>query len=251
MHRLGYETVSVASGFEEVRIRDADRVIDPGPLNEYEIAMARTTGFGQWVNSVAPTLFADAQRKRVLDTLDDAAQQAEQPHQRSRFTFVHVPSPHGPIVFGADGQPLIGPGFNKFFTDDAHDLGLTRKEFGRRYVGQVAYLNSRVLDTVDRILAASAKPPVIILLSDHGSGSGLNWQDLAHSDLDERSANLLATYTPGHPNVFPDNITLVNLFGTFFRAYFGIDVPRQPDTIYRWDDALTHLIPISSSLATQ
>jgi len=101
-----------------------------------------------------------------------------------------------------------------------------------------------VLDVVDRILAASADPPVIIVLSDHGSGSGLNWEDLAHSDLDERSANLLATYTPGHPKVFPNNITLVNLFGAFFRAYFDIDVPRQPDAIYRWDDTLTHLIKV-------
>lgn len=249
MHRLGYETVSIASGYEEVRVRDADRVIDPGPLNEYEIAMARTTGFGRWVNAVAPSLLADAQRKRVLDTLDLAAQQAERPHQRPLFTFVHLPSPHGPVVFGAEGQPLNGPGLDKFFSGDAHELGLTRAEFGRLYVGQVAFLNGRVIDAVDRILAASAKPPVIILMSDHGSGSGLNWQDLAHSDLDERTANLLATYTPGHPDVFPDNITLVNVFGTFLGAYFGIDVPRQPDTIYRWDDGLTHLIPISPNLA--
>ena len=106
-----------------------------------------------------------------------------------------------------------------------------------------------MVNAVDRILAASGTPPVIILLSDHGSGSGLNWEDLAHSDLDERSANLLATYTPGHPDVFPDNITLVNVFGTFLRAYYGIDVPRQPDGIYRWDNGLTHLIPISSPLA--
>jgi len=247
MHHLGYETVSIASGFEEVRIRNADRVIDPGLLNEYEIAMARSTGLGQLVSSIAPALLVDAHRNRVLDTLDVAAQLAEKTHDRPLFAFAHVPSPHGPIVFSSDGEPLGGPGLDKFFADDAHDLGLTREEFGRRYVGQVTYLNSRVLDMVDRILAASPKPPVIILLSDHGSGSGLDWEDLAHSDLDERSANLLATYTPGHPNVFPDNLTLVNLFGTFFGAYFGIDVPRQPDTIYRWDDTLTHLIKIPDS----
>jgi len=114
-------------------------------------------------------------------------------------------------------------------------------------VGQVEYLNGLVIDAVDRILATSATPPVIILLSDHGSGSRLNWNDLAHSDLDERSANLLATYTPGHRDVFPDNTTLVNLFGTFLGAYFGIDVPRQPDTVYRWDDALTHLVTVPDS----
>jgi hypothetical protein len=247
MERLGYETVSVASGFEEVRVRDADRLLDPGELNEYEIAMARTTAIGAWVDAIAPAFFADSQRTRVTDTLDTAARIAEEPHVRPAFAFVHVPSPHGPVVFQSDGTPRAAPGLNKFFSDDAHDLGVSREEFGRRYVGQVQYLNGLVLDAVDRILAASARPPVIIVLSDHGSGSGLNWQDLDHSDLDERSANLFAAYTPSRRDVFPDDITLVNAFGTLLNTYFGVDVPRQPDTIYRWDEGLTHLIPLSQS----
>ena len=51
--------------------------------------------------------------------------------------------------------------------------------------------------------------------------------------------------------MFRDDITLVNVFGTLFNAYFGTDIAAKPDTIYRWDDRLTHLIPISSSFAAQ
>lgn len=121
---------------------------------------------------------------------------------------------------------------------------MTPDVFGRRYVGQVEHLNDLVIDAVDGILAASARPPVILLLSDHGSGSRLTWTDLAHSDLDERSANLLATYTPGRTGVFRDDTTLVNVFGTLFNAYFGTEIAAKPDTIYRWDDTLTHLVTV-------
>jgi hypothetical protein len=251
MQQLGYETIAVASGFEEVRIRDADRVLDTGQLNEYEIAMARTTALGTWVDAIRPTLFASSQRNRVLATLDAAAALGEEPHDRPLFAFVHVPSPHGPIVFGAKGEHLNGPGLDKFFDDDARDLGLTRQDFARRYVGQVQYLNGLVLDSVDRILAASPTPPVIILLSDHGSGSNLDWLDLDHSDLDERSANLFAAVTPGREQVFPDDITLVNVFGTLLGTYLGTDVARQPDTIYRWDESVTHLIPLTPQWASR
>jgi sulfatase-like protein len=251
MRALGYRTVSIASGFEEVAIRRADLIVDTGQLNEYELAMARDTAVGQLIGAFAPTFFADQQRARVNETLDAVADVARGPRDRPLFTFVHVPSPHGPIVFGPHGEPVQAPPLIRFFDDNAHDLGLARTAFGARYVGQIEYLNGRVLETVDRILAASPRPPVIIVFSDHGSGSGLNWENLDHSDLDERSANLVAAYTPGRSRVVPGDITLVNLFGTLFGAYFGIDVPRQPDTIYRWDQGLTHLVPIQRDWASR
>jgi hypothetical protein len=104
---------------------------------------------------------------------------------------------------------------------------------------------------VDRILAASREPPVIVLLSDHGSGLGMNWDDVAHSDLDERTANLFAALTPGRQQVFRHDVTLVNVFGTLFGAYYGIDIARQSDTMYRWDDRMTSLIPIGRDWAAQ
>ena len=101
-----------------------------------------------------------------------------------------------------------------------------------------------VLHAVDGILEASPTPPIILILSDHGSGSGVNWTDLAHSDLDERSANLFAAYTPGHPDLFPHDITLVNVFGRLLGGYYGVQVAEQPDTLYRWDDTMSHLVEV-------
>jgi len=249
MKRLGYETVTIPSGFDEVTVRAADQVLDPGDVNEFEIAMARTTAVGGWIEAIAPTFFDDSQRSRVIHTLDMVAGVAEARDGRPLFAFAHVASPHGPMVFGPDGEAMPGPGLDKFFDNDARGLGMSHQEFSRRYIGQVRYLNARVLDVVDRILAASAEPPILVLLADHGSGMGMNWQDVAHSDLDERSANLFAAFTPGRSNVFPDDISLVNVFGTLFAAYYGVEVAHQPDAIYRWDDRMTSLIPVARDWA--
>ena len=245
MKRLGYETVTIPSGFDEVTVRGADRVLDPEELNEFEIAMARTTAVGGLIEAVAPTFFDDSQRSRVIHTLDMVAELAEAHDGRPLFAFAHVASPHGPMVFGPDGEALPGPGLDRFFDNDPRGLGISPQEFSRRYIGQIHYLNTQALEMVDRILAASAEPPVLVLLSDHGSAVGMNWEDVAHSDLDERSANLFAALTPGRRNVFPEDISLVNVFGNLFRAYYGVEVAHQPDTIYRWDDRKTSLIPVA------
>ena len=106
MRSLGYQTTAIASGFEEVAIRSADRVIDTGELNEFELAMARETSVGRWVSAIAPALFSDSQRSRVRNALSAIAKTANEPHDRPIFAFAHIPSPHGPIVFGPDGEPV-------------------------------------------------------------------------------------------------------------------------------------------------
>jgi len=244
MRGLGYEIVSVSGGFEELVMHGADQLIDTGQLNEFEIAMARETAIGPFVMAVAPDFFAEQQRSRVVSSLKAVIALAQTPSDQPRFTFIHIPSPHGPIVFGPEGQLVPARDLKTFFEDTATGLGLTREEFGRRYVGQIQYLDGQVIETIDGILAASPEPPVILVLSDHGSGSGLNWGDLAHSDLDERTSNLFAALTPGHPDLFPQDITLINVFGRLLHGYFGIDVPQQPNLVFRWDDTYTHLIEV-------
>ena len=242
MRGLGYRITAISAGFEEVIMYGADELIDTGQVNEFEFVMMRQTAIAPLLNLAVPDFFAGQQRARTVGVLEATAGVARSRHAQPSFVFVHVPSPHGPIVFGPAGEHVRAPALSRFYEDTASGLRISRETFGRRYVGQVQYLNGRVLETVDAILAASAKPPVILVLSDHGSGSGLIWNDLAHSDLDERSANLFAAYTPGHEDVFPDDITLVNAFGHLLGGYFGIAIPEQPDVLYRWDDTNSHLI---------
>jgi hypothetical protein len=82
------------------------------------------------------------------------------------------------------------------------------------------------------VLEASERPPVVVVVSDHGSGSGLFWGDLDNSDLDERTANLIAAYTPGAENPVTDAGSLVNVLGQVVNAYLGTAYPLQPDHIF-------------------
>ncbi len=241
----GYETATISSGFEEVALRQADRFIDTGQLNEVELLTFRHTGVGPLVGLVAPDLFADQQRARIDATFEAGAALAAEPHDRPTFTFVHVPSPHAPVVFDADGGPVQARDLPTFYEDSAVGRGISREEYGRGYIGQVEYLNGRALELVERILATSPEPPVILLLSDHGSASGVDFADLANSDVDERSATLFTALTPGKADVFEDDGTFVNVFGRLFEAYFGRPHVDQPDTVYQWQGpSIFDIVPV-------
>jgi hypothetical protein len=132
-----------------------------------------------------------------------------------------------------------------FYDDTFAHRPLPREEALAQYAGQVAHIDNLTLAAVDQILASGPTPPVVVIASDHGSAAGLTWDDVADSDLDERTANLFAAFTPGRPRVFPPDITLVNVFGFLFEAYFGRDYEPRPDTVYRWGTSLMDQVPIA------
>lgn len=242
---LGYETIAIASGFEEVALRGADRFIDTGQLNELEVRTIGNTAVAPAIQLVAPDWFADQHRARIASVFEAATLVPHEVHERPRFVIVHVPSPHAPIVFGADGTAVPMTDLANFYDDTfTHRAGPRDAELAK-YAAQVSHIDDLALPLVDEILDAASTPPVVLVVSDHGSGAGLAWKDLAGSDLDERTAILFAAYTPGRSGVFPSDISLVNVFGLLFQAYFGRDYEPQPDTAYGWDEFPLGLVPIS------
>lgn len=242
--QLGYDVIAVASGFEEVALRGADRFIDTGQVNELETRTLGNTVIAPAIQLVDPEWFADQQRSRVVAVFDAAVAVSREPHGRPRFVIAHVPSPHAPIVFAADGSAVPMSDLADFFDDTFTHRQVPRPEALAQYAGQVSHVDDLALAALDDVLASEPTPPVILVLSDHGSAAGVNWDDLASSDLDERTANLFAAYTPGHSGVFPPDITLVNVFGRLFEAYVGRPYEEQPNTAYRWDDSMVDEIPI-------
>jgi hypothetical protein len=237
----GYETISIGSGFESVTPRTVDRFIDTGAMNELETVALRVTAVGRL--AAASTFASDQHRHRVTANLEALAHVAEEGSTTPRFVLAHVPSPHAPVVFAADGSP-VSADIATLYEEAAGTRGLPRDVYGAAYTGQVTELNRRVLATLDRILTTSDRPPVIIVFGDHGSASGLDWADLEHSDLDERTANLFASLTPGHDDLFGDDPTLVNTVGTLLNAYLGGSFEKQPDEQFRLLDDQLHFAPI-------
>ena len=242
---LGYEVVTVASGFEEVALRGADRFIDTGQANELEIRVLGNTSIAPLIQVLDPEWFANQQRSRVVAVLDAAGVLASEPHERPRFVLVHVPSPHAPIIFAADGSAVPMSDLPNFYDDTFIHRPLLRSEALAQYAGQVAHIDDLSLRAVDQVVAAAPTPPVVLIASDHGSGVGLDWRNLAGSDLDERTAILFAAYVPGRPGIFPPDVSLVNVFGLLLEACFGRNYEPQPDTAYGWQDVPLNLVPIA------
>jgi hypothetical protein len=90
-----------------------------------------------------------------------------------------------------------------------------------------------VLHAVRGILDASEKPPVIVVVSDHGghlvgsqpdNGRARDWRD--------SFGNLFLGYTPDRAEIFPDDVSLVNVLPRLFNAYLDTELPYSPDTSF-------------------
>jgi hypothetical protein len=227
----GYDTVAVGSGFEEVAPRQADVYVDSGNLNEFEISLLTSTFAGTVVNALAPDFGSGQQRERIQANLDALPEIAATRDRPPALVFTHVPAPHQPTVFGEDGAPVVVPLTDTWFADSPGERGEDRDEFVERYRAQLPYLNERVLETIDGIVENSEVPPVIVLFSDHGSASLVDWNQIDPNEADpgrllERTGNFFAALTPGREGVFPDDISPVDIFRLLFDAYYETDYGR-------------------------
>jgi hypothetical protein len=176
--------------------------------------------------SLNPDTFSASQRDRIDWGFAALEVLAAERRDRPRFVFAHLPSPHTPWVVDANGGPVAATNLETwYFGPDV--LGRRRNvDVTAVLGGQVAYTGTRTLQAIDAILAGSATPPVILVVSDHGAVL-----DPADADTERRLRNLFAASTPGHPGLFPADATLVNLFPTIFETYLGEPLPRADETL--------------------
>ena len=230
----GYSITAISSGFEEVAIREADTFVDSGELNEFEIGMLRRTILGDVVSVLAPDFVSSQQRTRIARSFGELAVIAASESNRPRFVFAHIPSPHPPWVYNADGSPRTVPAIDATYADTPAQTGLSLTELRSGYVGAVQFIHSPVIGVIDRIDRASATPPVIVVFSDHGS-----WIGADGGDVRLRLLNFFAARVPGQPDLFPEDVTLVNVMPTLLGGLFGSDFPRtepDPSFVYRFGD---------------
>ena len=246
LHRTGYSLTWIDSGFADAEVHRVDRWVDVGGPTELEIQIMATTALGDAVTAVAPDALSGLHRRRVEQTIGTAVEIAGAPHERPQFVFAHVPAPHAPWVFGPSGESAR-ESLRAFGSDPAGARGIGRDEALRRVFGQaqhVAALTTAALKTI----VSRPDPPVVILFSDHGPGTGFNFVAPFDSDLVERSSNFLATFTPGRPDLFEEVTTPVNLFPTLLNGYLGDNVPRSSDDVFAWGRSAVDPIVIPPSL---
>jgi hypothetical protein len=227
LRERGWTIAAFATTYENVSLRQADIFIDGPQLNEFEWQLLASTFVLDVIGWIAPDLIPSQQRERIDSAFDHAAQVALHAGLGPRFLLAHVLAPRTPLVYGPHGEPLDVPVLRRA-EDTAEGFGLPPDEYARRLVGQVQYVNDRTIELIDTIVAASPQPPVIIVLSDHGSRShAFDPATAGPEEIRERFGTLFAAYTPGQEGLFPPDVTPAGVMGRLFEAYF--DVPfREP-----------------------
>jgi len=218
LDRLGYNTVSFATNFPASEWKDADYFFEPtlGGMNDFELMLVQTSAGRAWMDSFAqPTEDKSAEWYRArtlfaLEHLENDVLDIPSP----KFVFVHLVIPHHPFVFGPNGEEIdnIIHGVPDF------------PDYVAGYNNHVTYINMRIETVVDKILAESENPPVIVIQGDHGP---------APFDIDKNRMYILnAYYLPeGSENLY-ETITPVNTFRIILNQYFDRQYELLEDISY-------------------
>lgn len=161
--------------------------------------------------------------------IENIKKQVLQRNSEPRISYSHLTMPHFPYYFDSKGKPypqstLVDGNGNEWHED--------------RYLEYLKYANDILLRLIDFILQNSQKPPVIILISDHG------WRRFSknvHREYD--FYNLIATFLPPQYSAqFGENMTnasyIRSLLNALFQqhlstdkqARFYIRLPGTPDS---------------------
>jgi len=143
-----------------------------------------------------------------------------------KFVFAHFVPPHHPYLFDRNGHVL-----RRATVSDQFEFQKRLWEERQSYADQLAYVNRRIAAVVDRLLRDSPRPPVILLVSDHGP----NLRNGMHAPEQRyvRLSNLTAMYLPGAPAGYvPADATPVNHLRRVFNLYFDARLPILPDRYF-------------------
>lgn len=184
----------------------------------------------------SPTDFVRMQ----LNTLKELANDKQ---QGGRFIFANILVPHEPYNFNADGS------FTDADTTEADSVG---KPVKQKYVDQIKFINSQLLDIVNDINSNSKNRSVILLISDEGShpvimnqtflkplvpdtdnssnedsdvGDMSTWSD---ADLNLKFSILQAVKIPKATGADLESVSTVNAFRIVLNRYFGYSFDYLP-----------------------
>jgi hypothetical protein len=186
-----------------------------------------------WLRQLAPDqvreLVAAQHRNRILGDFAGLTALARERPERPRFVFAHIISPHTPPVLGPpeaprDAWPCFPATCSFWVTGEpsGHDAAVAAMR------DDVAAVDALTLATVRSIVAEEARPAVIVVLSDHGGRNDLG-------DQVEMVRSLFLARTPGHPGLFPNDMSPVNLIPRLLNAYVGANLPMATEESY-WTD---------------
>lgn len=241
LRERGYETVVIGPPFEHAAVRDADTFIDGGYLNSFECHLIRRTAVGSLAWAISPSIVGDFRRDGVRRSLDVATEFAASQRASPRFVLVHLPVPHLPVLWGPDGMAVDDPRGSDCAPQGIR--GMDRQDLMEAYLATVDHLDQMLVAAVADIQDRSAIEPAIVILSDHGAHFGGEVPNRADAQAwRDEFGILFAASTPGHGDLFPNDVSLANVLPRLFNAYFGTDLEINADRSF-WPDGSEALEP--------
>ncbi len=207
----GYTIVALETGYYFTELTQADIYIEtdnPNEVSPFEFAFLDTTMFSAWndlsvrMGKIAGGVRAEKLRENELRSHPDFFYRLKMNGFKHfdqaidiggpKFVFAHLMGVHKPLVLGKNGELS----YSAQFTTSA-------------YLDQLEYVNSRMIQSLERLLKKPGVPPIIILLSDHG----FRFDDIQYLGGESESVyNFAAVYGPsGLTDHLYDTITPVNV----------------------------------------
>jgi hypothetical protein len=136
---------------------------------------------------------------------------------KPRFVYAHLTMPHYPYYFRSNGEP-----------NPIELLQEGQQSRKKEYIEYLQFTNGLLLETIDRILTSSRKPPIILLMGDHGFRE---FPEGFEKNAPFYYMNLNAVLLPNRNYVpFYNGISTVNQFRALLNASFGQQLPYLKDS---------------------
>jgi len=249
LEAVGYRSVAIAVDWELTNIDTADIYLKPLPIqiNDYEKLLFQSSPLKIFSSAVEKLMILKTypSHRRSIDFAFESLRNVADLGS-PKFVFAHIMAPHPPFVYDKDGQP-VQPSYS-FSMKDGNEFPGTREQYINGYVGQMQFINRQLENVIGSILERSKNPPIIVLLSDHGSRMLTDFLSLENSCIRESYSNFAAFYLPDlDSDVVPSDITPVNTFRLIFDQYFGTELGML-DNQYAFSNYVYQFKDIAGSL---
>jgi hypothetical protein len=251
LESLGYTTIGFATGWDATELFDAPIILTPNKtimetlqdratFNDFEaflihdsallilldLDVLHHTTSSRFIAERLEARFK-IQREIILAQFDNLKEVPSIPGPK--FAFVHIISPHGPYLFGPNGEETTNEGPFTLGEEFVPAGG----EGALRYRDQLIYITKRLEETVAAIQATSTRPVVIIIQSDHGSKQEVDWDNPSTHALSVARSIINAYYVPDScKQQLYASISPVNSFRVLFNCLFGASYELLDDKTY-------------------
>ena len=161
-------------------------------------------------------------RNEILCTFDQMVKVKDRISQPI-FVYTHFSLPHEPFVLNENGD------FQIF-----DETNLDYYEYKKAYIQQVEFANKMTTKVINEILSDKKRNSVIIIQSDHGERSGIDWMNPTDKMVRQGLNNINAIYLPNtNQDLVSEGISNVNYFRIIFNEYFNAEFELLDDK-YFW-----------------